>query len=414
MINSFFNKFQNCEKTMVKANGYYLNLSSNYLFQEIARKIKAYKEQHPSAEIISLGIGDVTRPLPAACIAALHKACDEMGKAETMRGYGPEQGYDFLISAIIENDYRARGVDLDPDEVFISDGSKCDAGNIQEIFARDNAVAIPDPVYPVYRDTNVMAGRDLEFLPCLQENGFRPAFPEKRAELIYLCSPNNPTGTVMDKAVLEGWVAYARQNGAIIIFDSAYKEFIRRPDLPHSIYEIKGAKEVAIELRSFSKTAGFTGLRCAYMVVPKALKAFDTDGVLTSPNAFWRRRHTTKYNGAPYIVQRAAEAVFCEEGKKQVAETIDYYMENARLIREGMAAKGFEAFGGTDAPYIWLKTPQGITSERMFDIFLNEAQTVCTPGSGFGKCGEGYVRLSAFGTRENTEKAVQRMGGLNL
>ncbi len=399
---------------MVKANEHYLNLASNYLFQEIARKIKAYKAEHPSAEVISLGIGDVTQPIPEACIEALHKAVDEMGKAETMRGYGPEQGYDFLISAIIENDYKARGISLDSDEVFVSDGSKCDVGNIQEIFSQDNTVAVPDPVYPVYRDTNIMAGRSIEFLPCLEENGFSPALPEKPAGLIYLCSPNNPTGTVMDKAQLKRWVDYAKQNDAVIIFDSAYKEFIRHPDLPQSIYEIDGAKEVAIELRSFSKTAGFTGLRCAYMVVPKALKATTADGRNADLNAFWRRRHTTKYNGAPYIVQRAAEAVFSQEGKKQVRKTIDYYMENARLIREGLSAKGFKTFGGEDAPYIWLKTPEGVTSEQFFDILLNKAQIVCTPGSGFGKCGEGFVRLTSFGTRENTEKAIQRIGDITL
>lgn len=401
--------------TMVKANENYLNLSANYLFQEIARKIKAYKESHPSAEVISLGIGDVTRPIPAACVAALHKASDEMGNPETMRGYGPEQGYEFLISAIVENDYKARGIDIEPDEVFVSDGSKCDVGNIQEIFAADNLVAIPDPVYPVYRDSNIMAGRALEFLPCEEKNGFAPALPEKPAGLVYLCSPNNPTGTVMSRDELARWVRYARENGSVIIFDSAYKEFIRHEELPHSIYEIDGAKEVAIELRSFSKTAGFTGLRCAYMVVPKALKAsVGNKGETVGLNGFWRRRHTTKYNGAPYIVQRAAEAVFSAEGKKQVRETIDYYMENARLIREGLSARGLSVFGGTDAPYIWLKTPEGISSEQMFDLLLNEAQIVCTPGSGFGRYGEGYVRLTSFGTRENTEKAIQRIGGLSL
>lgn len=399
---------------MVKANEHYLDLSSNYLFQEIGQKIKTFKEKNPAAEVISLGIGDVTQPLPPVCIDALHKATDEMAKAETMHGYGPDHGYDFLVAAILENDYQARGISLETDEVFISDGSKCDVGNIQEIFAQDIQVAIPDPVYPVYRDTNIMAGRPIEFLPCLEENGFAPAFPKKVPGLIYLCCPNNPTGTTMSREELGKWVKYAKENEAVIIYDSAYKEYISQADLPQSIYEIDGAKEAAIELRSFSKTAGFTGLRCAYMVVPKALKAKTSSGEKVSLNSFWARRHSTKYNGAPYIVQRAAAAIFTPEGKKQVKEMVGYYMENARLIREGLKAKGFTVFGGTDAPYIWLKTPEGMTSVNLFEKMLNEAQLVCTPGSGFGQCGEGYVRLTAFGTRENTLKAIERIGELSL
>lgn len=399
---------------MIEANPHYLDLSANYLFQDIARKIKAFKEKTPGADVISLGIGDVTQPIPAACVAAMHAAADEMASAATMHGYGPENGYDFLISAIIENDYKARGIDLDKDEVFVSDGAKCDVGNIQEVFSDKAHVAIPDPVYPVYRDTNIMAGRTIEYLPCTKETGFSPVLPKKAADLIYLCSPNNPTGSVLTKEDLALWVKYAKENKAVIIFDSAYKEYIRTPGIPHSIYEVDGAKDVAIELRSFSKTAGFTGVRCAYMVVPKALKALAPDGQEISVNGLWSRRHSTKFNGVAYIVQKAAEAVFSPEGKKQVREMVDYYMENARLIRETLAAKGFKVYGGTDAPYIWLETPQGMTSVALFEKLLNEAQLVCTPGSGFGGCGEGYVRLTSFGSRENTLKALDRIGNLSL
>ena len=399
---------------MIKANPYYFDLSANYLFQEIARKIKAYKEQNPAAEVISLGIGDVTQPIPAACIKAMHKAADEMGAVETMRGYGPEQGYEFLRQAIVDNDYKARGVDIAADEVFVSDGAKCDVGNIQEIFDTTAKVAIPDPVYPVYRDTNIMAGRSLTFLPCTRESGFSPALPKTACDLIYLCSPNNPTGSVMTKGELTQWVRYAQQNKAIIIFDSAYKEYIRTDGIPHSIYEIDGAKEVAIELRSFSKTAGFTGVRCAYMVVPHALKAMAPSGAEAELNPLWSRRHCTKFNGVAYVIQRAAEAVFSDEGKREVKAMTDYYMENARLIREGLQAKGFTVYGGKDAPYIWLATPAGMTSVMFFEKLLHDAQLVCTPGSGFGACGEGYVRLTSFGTRENTLKALERIGKMSL
>lgn len=399
---------------MIKANPHYFDLSANYLFQDIARKIKAFKEKTPDADIISLGIGDVTQPVPAACIAAMRKAADEMGNAATMRGYGPEQGYEFLRRAIVDNDYRARGVDVDVDEVFVSDGAKCDVGNIQEVFSETARVAVPDPVYPVYRDTNIMAGRAIEYLPCVRETGFSPALPKEKADLIYLCSPNNPTGAVLTKDDLAVWVKYAKENGAVIIFDSAYKEYISTPGIPHSIYEVEGAKDVAIELRSFSKTAGFTGVRCAYMVVPKALKALGPKGDEVSVNAMWSRRHSTKFNGVAYVVQRAAEAVFSPEGKKQIREMVGYYMENARLIRETLAAKGFKVYGGVDAPYIWLETPAGMTSVDLFEKLLNEAQLVCTPGSGFGAYGEGFVRLTSFGSRENTLKALERIGNLSL
>ena len=397
---------------MIEANSHYFDLSANYLFQDIAKKIKAFKEKTPDADIISLGIGDVTQPIPAACVEAMHKAVDEMGDAATMRGYGPEQGYEFLRRAIADNDYAGLGIDID--EIFVSDGAKCDVGNVQELFSQNARVAIPDPVYPVYRDTNIMAGREIEYLPCTRETGFSPALPRGAADLIYLCSPNNPTGSVLTKADLEKWVKYAKENGAVIIFDSAYKEYITTPDIPHSIYEIDGAKDVAIELRSFSKTAGFTGVRCAYMVVPKSLKAKGPKGEPVAINPMWSRRHSTKFNGVAYIVQRAAEAVFSDAGKRQVRETVGYYMENARLIRETLAAKGFTVYGGVDAPYIWLATPAGMTSVDLFEKFLNEAQLVCTPGSGFGKYGEGYVRLTSFGTRENTLRALDRIGKLAL
>ena len=397
---------------MIEANPHYFDLSANYLFQDIAKKIKAFKEKTPDADVISLGIGDVTQPIPAACVEAMHKAVDEMGDAATMRGYGPEQGYEFLRRAIAENDYAGLGIDID--EIFVSDGAKCDVGNVQELFSQNARAAIPDPVYPVYRDTNIMAGREIEYLPCVRETGFSPALPRGAADLVYLCSPNNPTGSVLTKADLEKWVKYAKENGAVIIFDSAYKEYIATPDIPHSIYEIDGAKDVAIELRSFSKTAGFTGVRCAYMVVPKSLKAKGPKGEPVAVNPMWSRHHSTKFNGVAYIVQRAAEAVFSDAGKKQVRETVGYYMENARLIRETLAAKGFAVYGGVDAPYIWLATPDGMTSVDLFEKFLNEAQLVCTPGSGFGKFGEGYVRLTSFGTRENTLRALDRIGKLAL
>lgn len=398
---------------MIKINENYLNLEQNYLFPTIAKKVREYKAANPSADVISLGIGDVTRALPKACVDALHKASEEMGHESTFRGYGPEQGYSFLIDAIIENDYKAYGIDLQREEVFVSDGAKCDVGNIQEVFSADAVAAVADPVYPVYLDTNIMAGRAVKKLPCLAENGFAPKIPDFKADLIYLCSPNNPTGAVMTKAQLKEWVDYAKKNGSVIIFDSAYKEYIQEADLPRSIYEVEGAKEVAIEIRSFSKTAGFTGLRCAYMVVPLALKGKGA-GREVRINDLWRRRHTTKFNGVPYIVQRAAEAVFSPEGKAEVKELIAYYMQNARIIKEGLNAAGLTAYGGENAPYIWLKLPEGLKSFDFFDILLSRANVVGTPGSGFGDCGEGYFRLTSFGSRENTLKAVERIKKLNL
>ena len=405
---------------MAFLNENYLKLPGSYLFAEIARRVTHFKEENPEADIIRLGIGDVTRPLPQASIEAMHKAVDEMAAADTFRGYGPEQGYAFLVEKIIAHDYASRGIQLGTDEVFVSDGSKSDVANIQEIFSRDCTVTITDPVYPVYLDTNVMAGRtgtlqedgrfaNVTYLPCNAENNFIPSFPKERVDMIYLCCPNNPTGTTLSKSELKKWVDYAKANKSIILFDSAYESYIREADIPHSIYEIEGAKEVAIEFRSFSKTAGFTGTRCAYTVVPKELMAYTKSGEAHSLNPLWNRRHTTKFNGVPYIIQRGAEAIFSEAGQAQVQETIDYYMENARIIREGLQKMGLSVFGGVNAPYIWLKTPAGIDSWGFFDKLLNEANIVGTPGAGFGPSGEGYFRLTSFGTRENTIRAIERI-----
>ncbi len=405
---------------MAIINENYLKLQGNYLFAEIARRVNKYKEENPDANIIRLGIGDVTRPLVPAIIKAMHEAVDEMGKAETFRGYGPEQGYSFLISKIIDNDYKARGISLDEDEVFVSDGAKSDTGNIQEIFGLDNLIAVTDPVYPVYVDSNVMAGRTgvidssgrigkITYLPCTAENSFVPELPKNRVDMIYLCFPNNPTGMTLSKEQLKKWVDYARENKSIILYDSAYEAFIKEDNVPHSIYEIEGAKEVAIEFRSFSKTAGFTGTRCAYTVVPKEVVAYTKNGEEHQLNKLWNRRQTTKFNGVPYVIQRAAEAVYTEEGQKQIKETIDYYMTNASIIREGLKSIGLQVFGGVNAPYIWLKTPKGLSSWEFFDKLLNEVNIVGTPGVGFGPSGEGYFRLTAFGSRENTEEAVERI-----
>ena len=405
---------------MAFLNENYLKLPGSYLFAEIARRVNHFKEENPEADIIRLGIGDVTRPLPQASIEAMHKAVDEMASSDTFRGYGPEQGYAFLVEKIIAHDYASRGIQLGTDEVFVSDGSKSDVANIQEIFSSDCTVAITDPVYPVYLDTNVMAGRtgtlqedgrfaNVTYLPCNAENNFIPSFPKERVDMIYLCCPNNPTGTTLSKSELKKWVDYAKANKSIILFDSAYESYIREADIPHSIYEIEGAKEVAIEFRSFSKTAGFTGTRCAYTVVPKELMAYTKSGEAHSLNPLWNRRHTTKFNGVPYIIQRGAEAIFSEAGQAQVQETIDYYMENARIIREGLQKIGLTVFGGVNAPYIWLKTPAGIDSWGFFDKLLNEANIVGTPGAGFGPSGEGYFRLTSFGTRENTIRAIERI-----
>ena len=403
---------------MAYINENYLKLQGSYLFRETAHRVADYKKAHPEADVISLGIGDVTQPLPPACIEAMHKAVDEMANPATFRGYGPEQGYDFLIEKIIENNYKELGIEKD--EVFVSDGAKSDCGNIQEIFSAKSTIAITDPVYPVYLDTNVMAGRTGEmqsdghfagvtYLPCNAENNFAPALPEKRVDLIYLCCPNNPTGTTLSRTQLKVWVDYARENESIILFDAAYNAYITEDDVPRSIFEIEGAKDVAIEFRSFSKTAGFTGTRCGYIVLPKTVKGKALDGSLHEFNKLWNRRHTTKFNGTAYIVQRGAEAIFSEAGKQQVEETIAYYMENARIIREGLSSAGIQTFGGINAPYIWLKTPENMPSWDFFDKLLKEVNIVGTPGAGFGPCGEGYFRLTSFGNRENTLKAVDRI-----
>lgn len=405
---------------MFKVNDNYLKLPGSYLFSTIGKKVNAYKEANPDKQIISLGIGDVTQPLAPAIIQSLHAAVDEMAVKETFRGYAPDLGYEFLRSAIAKNDYAARGVDIAIDEIFVSDGAKCDSGNIQEIFADDNKIAVCDPVYPVYVDTNAMAGRtgtynkdtelwsDVIYMPCKAENGFAPELPSETPDIIYLCFPNNPTGATIKKPQLQEWVDYANKNGAVIIYDAAYEAYISEDDVPHSIYECDGAKTCAIELRSFSKNAGFTGTRLGFAVVPKDLKA--SDG--TSLNALWARRHGTKFNGAPYIIQRAGEAVYSEEGKKQTAEQIAYYMNNAKVIKEGLAEAGFTVSGGVNAPYIWLTTPKGMTSWEFFDYLLENANVVGTPGSGFGPSGEGYFRLTAFGTYENTLEALKRIKAL--
>ena len=404
---------------MALINENYLKLPGSYLFAEIARRVNAFKAENPNANVIRLGIGDVTKPLPPAVISNLHKAVDEMAAEDTFRGYGPEQGYAFLIEKIIEYDYASRGIKLDVDEVFVSDGSKSDTGNIQEIFGLDNIIAVTDPVYPVYVDSNVMAGRTGEldgqgkwskitYLPCNAENQFIPELPKGKVDLIYLCFPNNPTGTTVSKEELKKWIEYAKQNKAIILYDAAYEAYIQEDHIAHSIYEIEGAKEVAIEFRSFSKNAGFTGTRCAFTVVPKEVIAYTSKGEAVQLNKLWNRRQTTKFNGVPYIIQKGAAAVYTYEGQKQIKEVIGYYMENARIIREGLKSIGIQVFGGVNAPYIWLKTPNGLDSWAFFDKLLNEANLVGTPGVGFGPSGQGYFRLTAFGNRENTQEAVER------
>ncbi|AUS96397.1 LL-diaminopimelate aminotransferase [Clostridium thermosuccinogenes] len=404
---------------MALVNENHLKLPGNYLFAEIAKRVNAYKSEHPEAKIIRLGIGDVTRPLPQASIEAMHKAVDEMGHVETFQGYPEYEGYDFLIEKIIEVDYKKRGIKVERDEVFVSDGAKSDTANIQELFGVNNKIAVTDPVYPVYVDSNVMAGRtgalgsdgkwsNVVYLSCTAENNFIPELPKEKVDLIYLCFPNNPTGMTLTKEQLKAWVDYARKNKAIILFDSAYEAFIHEKDVPHSIYEVEGAREVAIEFRSFSKTAGFTGTRCAYTVIPKEVTAYTASGEACSLNRMWYRRQATKFNGVSYIVQRGAEAVYSEEGQQQVKELIGYYMENARIIREGLQSIGIQVFGGVNSPYIWLKTPKGMDSWAFFDKLLKEINVVGTPGVGFGPSGEGYFRLTAFGSRENTEEAVER------
>lgn len=401
---------------MFKINDNYLKLPGSYLFSTIGKKVNAYAAANPDRKIIRLGIGDVTQPLPAAVVEALHKAVDEMGDAASFRGYAPDLGYEFLRKAIAEKDFAARGCEIDADEIFISDGAKSDSANIQEIFGPDNRIAVCDPVYPVYVDSNVMAGRcgnydektqrwsDVIYMPCTAENDFVPELPQQRPDLIYLCFPNNPTGAAVTKEQLQRWVDYANEQGAVILFDAAYEAYISEKDIPHSIYECEGARTCAIELRSFSKNAGFTGLRLSYTVIPKALEAGGT-----SLHALWVRRHGTKYNGAPYIVQRAGEAVYAPRGQEQIREMVNRYMKNAHYIRDGLKDAGYEASGGINSPYIWMKAPDGMTSWEFFDFLLERANVVGTPGSGFGPSGEGYFRLTAFGTYENTAEAIERI-----
>ena len=401
---------------MVQINPNFSKLPGSYLFSEIGRRVAAYSRENPDAPLIRLGIGDVTRPLVPAVTQAMARAVAEMGTSGGFHGYGPEQGYDFLRQAIAEHDYRARGVAVDPEEIFVSDGAKSDCGNIGDIFGPDNVVAVCDPVYPVYVDSNAMAGRAgdydpatgrwsrLVYLPCVRENGFVPAIPEGRADMVYLCFPNNPTGAMATRAQLKAWVDWANANGSVILYDSAYEAFISEPDLPHSIFEIEGARTCAIEFRSFSKTAGFTGTRCAYTVVPREL---EREGV--SLNALWNRRQTTKFNGVPYVVQRGAQAVYTPEGQAQVRETISYYQRNARVIREGLSRAGLEVYGGVNAPYIWVKTPHDMGSWDFFDLLLRRAHMVTTPGAGFGPSGEGYIRVTAFGEAQQAVQAVERI-----
>ena len=403
---------------MAFINDNFLKLPGSYLFSEIARRVEAFKASHPGVKLIRLGIGDVTRPLPPACIEAMHKAVDEMASADTFRGYGPEQGYEFLRRAIVENDYA--GLDIDASEVFVSDGAKSDTGNFGDILAQANTIGVTDPIYPVYIDSNVMGGRtgtlaadghwsDVCYLPCTADNGFAPQIPDRRLDVVYLCYPNNPMGTTLTRSQLAEWVDYALANDTLLLFDAAYEAFITEPDVPHSIYEIEGARRCAVEFRSYSKTAGFTGVRCGFTVVPKDLTVKAADGSRVALNAVWNRRQCTKFNGTSYITQRAAEAIYTPEGKAQVRATIDYYLRNASTMLSGLRAVGFEAYGGVNSPYIWLKTPAGVTSWEFFDKLLNEANVVGTPGAGFGPAGEGYLRLTAFGTYEDCLEAMDRI-----
>lgn len=406
---------------MVAINDNFQKLPGSYLFSEIAKRVALYKESNPSAKIIRMGIGDVTLPLCDAVIKAMHKAVDEMADPSTFHGYGPEQGYKFLIDTIIKNDFEPRGVSLDSDEIFISDGAKSDTGNIGDILGLGNVVAVTDPVYPVYVDTNVMAGRAgdlladgrwsrIVYLPCTAENGFVPELPKQKVDVIYLCFPNNPTGTTLTKTQLTEWVKYALANDALILFDAAYEAFIQEADVPHSIYEIDGAKRCAIEFRSFSKTAGFTGTRCGFTVIPKDVTAVGMNGEKVQLNRLWNRRQCTKFNGTAYVIQRAAEAVYSEEGKRQVKDMIDYYITNAKIIRNGLEAAGYTVFGGKNSPYVWAKTPDGMDSWTFFDYLLKEKNIVATPGVGFGVSGEGYIRFSALGDKDATIEAMKRLG----
>ena len=410
---------------MAIVNENYLKLKAGYLFPEIGRRVNEFIKNNPDKKVIKMGIGDVTQPLVPSVVKAFHEGVEEMAKAETFKGYGPEQGYAFLREAIAKNSYHDRGVDISADDIFISDGSKCDTGNIQEIFGNENKIAICDPVYPVYADTTVMAGKTgicqangyydgIIYMPCTKENGFIPELPTEVPDLIFLCYPNNPTGTVATKEELKKWVDYAIANKSIILFDAAYEAFIQDEKIPHSIYEIEGAKQVAIEFRSFSKTAGFTGTRCAFAVIPQELVAYDSAGNAHPLKPLWNRRHTTKFNGVSYPVQKAAAAIFSEEGKKEVAETIAYYMKNAQIMKESLATAGYEVFGGENAPYIWMKTANDMKSWYFFDKLLNEVNVVGTPGSGFGPSGEGYFRFSAFADRENVIEAMERIKNLKI
>ena len=405
---------------MALVNVHFLNLQNNYLFADIAKKVNAFKVMHPKADVISLGIGDVTQPLAPAVIEAMHRATDEMATREGFHGYGPEQGYAFLREAILKNDFLPRGIHLDVDEVFINDGAKSDTGNIQELLHWDNFIGVTDPIYPVYIDSNVMIGRcgtfedgrwtNVVYMPCTAENGFTPSIPKDRhMDVIYLCYPNNPTGTVITKQELRKWVNYALKNDALILYDAAYQAYIRDPEIPHSIYEIRGARKCAIEFHSYSKTAGFTGIRCGYTIVPKDLTVADFEGNRHSVHQLWNRRQCTKFNGASYISQRAAEAIYTPEGKVQIQATIDYYMANARLMLDTLRSLGYEVYGGENAPYIWMRTPDSTTSWQFFEELLYGANVVCTPGVGFGPSGEGYVRFTAFGSRETTEEALKRI-----
>ena len=405
---------------MALVNEHFLKLSNNYLFADIAKKVKAYQVSHPKQRVVSLGIGDVTQPLCPAVVEAMHKAVDEIATKATFRGYGPERGYDFLREAIVKNDFLPRGIHLDINEVFISDGAKSDTGNIQEIVRWDNSIGVTDPIYPVYIDSNVMIGRagvleggkwsNVTYFPCTAENGFIPEIPDRRVDMIYLCYPNNPTGTVITKDELRKWVNYALRNDTLILFDAAYEAYIQDDSIPHSIYEIKGARKCAIEFHSYSKTAGFTGVRCGYTVIPKELSAVTLDGSRRIElNHLWDRRQSTKFNGTSYISQRAAEAIYSPEGKAQVKETIDYYMGNAHIMYDALTQMGFQVFGGENAPYLWVKTPHGETSWKFFEALLYGAGVVCTPGVGFGPSGEGYIRLTAFGDRSDCQEAMQRI-----
>ena len=404
---------------MALINDHFLKLTNNYLFADIAKKVNAFKTMHPKAEVLSLGIGDVTRPLPPVVLEAMHKAVDEMGTLDGFRGYGPEQGYQFLREAIIKNDFAPRGVKLDASEVFVNDGAKSDTGNIQELVRWDNSVGVADPIYPVYIDSNIMIGRagvnvdgrwsNITYMPCNEQNGFVPQIPSHKVDIVYLCYPNNPTGTVISKVELKKWVDYAIKNDVLIFYDAAYESYIQDDSIPHSIYEIRGAKKVAIEFHSYSKTAGFTGIRCGYTIVPTELTVAALDGKRYQLNPLWDRRQCTKFNGTSYISQRGAEAIYSPEGKVQVKEIINYYMTNAKIMREALVSSGLKVYGGEHAPYLWVKTPNGETSWRFFEQLLYGAQVVCTPGVGFGPAGEGYIRLTSFGARENCEEAIDRI-----